>query len=148
MANCSYHRIVDSARTNACAAGIHKHSSVAHEFQITRVRQVSAYGRVRVCLLGTRRVLQIDRTCLTIPHMVTGTLDKAGRNTDAGWGPGCGRGFFSRGQLSVQTLFRCPLSPRVQSLASTSERTLKIPDINSHMIVWTHENTAHADRNG
>ena len=39
--------------------------------------------------------------------------------------PGAARDFFPQSQLSVQTLVRCPYSPRVQSLASTSVRTLK-----------------------
>ena len=45
-------------------------------------------------------------------------------------------------------LLRCPYSPRVQSHTSTSARTLKIRNTGSHTIVWTLENTAHADRNG
>ena len=49
---------------------------------------------------------------------------------------------------SVQTLLRCPYSARVQSHASTSGRTLKIVSTEPYTIVWTHENTAHFDRNG
>ena len=52
---------------------------------------------------------------------------RARRKTDAGSSPRCGKGCFSQSQLSVQTLLRCPYSPRVQSHASTSVRTLKIP---------------------
>ena len=36
----------------------------------------------------------------------------------------------------------------MQSFASTSGRALKIPNIGSHTVVWTQENTAHTDRNG
>ena len=44
----------------------------------------------------------------------------------------------------VKTLLRCPHSPGVQSHAPASARTLKIPNTDSHTIVWTHENcTAH-----
>ena len=50
---------------------------------------------------------------------------KARSNTDAGSSPRCGKGFFSRSQLPVQTLLRCPYSPRVQSHASTAVHTLK-----------------------
>ena len=32
-------------------------------------------------------------------------------------------------------------------LIKLAERTLKIPSL-SHAIAWTHENTAHTDRNG
>ena len=46
---------------------------------------------------------------------------------DAGSIPRCGKGFFSQRQLSVQALLRCPYTPRVQSHAFTSVRTLKIP---------------------
>ena len=56
--------------------------------------------------------------------------------------PGAARDFFLQSQLSVQTLLRCPHSPRVQSHALTSVRTLKIPSIGSHTVVWTHENTS------
>ena len=70
-------------------------------------------------------------------------------DTDAGSSPWCGKGLFSRILLSVQTLLRCPYSPRVQSHASTSVRALKIPKHwQPYTIVWTHENTAHMDRNG
>ena len=55
--------------------------------------------------------------------------------------PGAARDFFSQCQLPVQTILR----PRVQSLASPSARTLKIPNTT---IVWPHENTPHTDRNG
>ena len=51
---------------------------------------------------------------------------KARRNTDVCTNPRCGKGFFSQGQLSVQTLSRCLYgSPRVQSHASATVRTLK-----------------------
>ena len=46
---------------------------------------------------------------------------------DAGSIPRCGKGFFSQSQLSVQTLLRVSVHPRVQSHALTCVRTLKIP---------------------
>ena len=61
--------------------------------------------------------------------------------------PGAARDFLPS-QFPVQTLLRCPYSPCVQSHASTSVCTLKIPNTGSHTIVWTHGNTAHTDRNG
>ena len=61
--------------------------------------------------------------------------------------PGAGRD-FSLSELTVQTLLRCSYSPRVQSHASTSGGTLKIPNPGSHTIVCTQENTAHTGRNG
>ena len=48
------------------------------------------------------------------------------RVADAASIPRCRKGFFSQSQLSVQTLFRCPYTPRVQSHAFTYMRTLKI----------------------
>ena len=45
--------------------------------------------------------------------------------TDVGSIPRCGKGFFSKSQLSVQTLLRVSVDPRVQSHTLTSERTLK-----------------------
>ena len=51
--------------------------------------------------------------------------------------------FYYPGQLPVQTLLRCLYNPSVQWHASTSLRTLKIPNKGSHTIVWTHEITAH-----
>ena len=59
--------------------------------------------------------------------------------------PWCGEGFFSQSQLSVLTPLRCSCSPHVQSFASMSVRSLKIPDAGSHAIAWTHKNTG---RNG
>ena len=56
--------------------------------------------------------------------------------------------FLSQSQLSAFSALRCPYSPRVQSLASTSVCTLKILNTGSHTFVWTHENSAHFDRNG
>ena len=73
---------------------------------------------------------------------------RARRNIDAGSNPRCGKRFFSQIQLPVLTLLRCPYSPREQSHASTSMRTLNIPNTGSHTIVWTHKNTTHTDRNG
>ena len=46
---------------------------------------------------------------------------------NAGSIPPCGKGFLSKSQLSVQTLLRCPYSPRVQPHALTSVWTWKIP---------------------
>ena len=65
----------------------------------------------------------------------TGTLLKQDGVTDAARD-------FSPPQLSVQTLLWCPYSPRVQLHELTSVRTLKIPSIGSHTVVWTHENTS------
>ena len=48
----------------------------------------------------------------------------------------------------MQTLLRCPYSLRVQSHASTSVGTLKIPSTVSHTIVRTDGNTARINRNG
>ena len=56
--------------------------------------------------------------------------------------------FFSQSQLSGFSALRCPYSPRVQSLASTSVCTLKILNTGSHTFVWTNQNTAHFDING
>jgi len=47
---------------------------------------------------------------------------------NTGSSPRYGKGFFSQSQLSVQTLIQCPYSLHVQSHASTSVCTLKIPD--------------------
>ena len=66
------------------------------------------------------------------------------RNTDAGSSPRCGKWFFSQSQLPVQTVLRCPYSPRVQPHASTSVYLLQIPNTGSR----THRNTAHTDSNG
>ena len=53
--------------------------------------------------------------------------------------PGTARDFFPpESQLSVQTLFRCPYSPSVQSPAQTSACTLKIPSIGSDTFDLTH----------
>ena len=65
---------------------------------------------------------------------------------DASSIPRCGEGFFSQRQLSVQTLPRCPYSPRVQSHVLIYVRTLKIPSIGSQTFVWTHEKKTHAVR--
>ena len=46
---------------------------------------------------------------------------------DAGSILRCGKGFSSQSQLSVQTLCRCPYTPRVPSHALTSARTIQIP---------------------
>ena len=46
----------------------------------------------------------------------------------------------ARSVLLMQTLLRWAFSPRVQTNASTSARTLKIPDTVSHSVVWTHKN--------
>ena len=62
--------------------------------------------------------------------------------------PGAARDVYSKRKLPVLTHLRCSCSPRVQSLASTSVCTVKIPSTGSHTIVWTHKNTAHIDRHG
>ena len=55
-------------------------------------------------------------------------------------------------ELSPKINFRCRLAygvcVSVQSHASAAVHALKIPNIGSHTIVWTHENAAHTDRNG
>ena len=62
---------------------------------------------------------------------------KTRHSTDVGSSPQCDMGFFSPNQLPVQTLTVSIRSP----CASSSVCTLKIPDNDSHTIVWTHENT-------
>ena len=56
--------------------------------------------------------------------------------------PGATRELSYKSHLSLQTLLRCPYSPRGQSHASTPVLTLKIPNTGSHTIIWTHDNTA------
>ena len=51
--------------------------------------------------------------------------------------PDAAKVFLSQSQLSAFSALRCPYSPRVQSLASTSVYTLKILNTGSHTIVWT-----------
>ena len=70
--------------------------------------------------------------CLYRFWFVGGGCSSVGRASDqnvadAGSIPRCGKGFFSRSQLSVQTLLRCPYTTCEQSHAFTSMRTLKIP---------------------
>ena len=50
-----------------------------------------------------------------------------GTPPNAGSIPRCGKGFFSQSQLSVQTLLRVSVHPRVEPHTLTSVRTLKIP---------------------
>ena len=93
---------------------------------------------------------------LRVVHRYRGKDNSVGRaanwnvwlNTDAGSSFRGGKGFFSRRQLPVQTLLRCLYSPRVQSHALTSARTLKIPSTSSHTTVWTYENTAQTEGMG
>ena len=64
--------------------------------------------------------------------------------------------FGLQSHVSRHCLYSAPkrlYCPRVQSHASTSVRTLKIPNTGSHTIVWTYKNTAltdtaHTDGNG
>ena len=49
-----------------------------------------------------------------------------GHAADASSIPRCGKGFFSQSQLSVQTLLRVSIHPRVKLYAFTSVCTLKI----------------------
>ena len=98
-----------------------------------------------------------DKACgCDVASSVEATDRNARRNTDVGstlpYNNGVFFSFFfffsfSQGQLSVQTLLRCSCRPRVQSHASTSARTIKIPNTGNHTILWTHKNTAHTSRN-
>ena len=83
-----------------------------------------------------------------IAQLVERPTEKSGAVPTRVKSPRWGQGLFSQSHLPLQTLLRCPYSPRVQSLASTSANSLKIPHTGSHTIVWTHENTAHIGRNG
>ena len=78
-----------------------------------------------------------------------GSAGKARHDTDAGSILRCGKGFLSqRSQPSVQTLSRCPYSPRMRSYASTAVLTFKIPNTGSHSRMdWLQGNTAHVGRN-
>ena len=85
-----------------------------------------------------------------VAQSVEATDRNARRNTDVSSTLPYSNGvvcFFSQGQLSVQTLLRGSCRPRVQSHASTSARTIKIPNTDNHTILWTHKNTAHTGRN-
>ena len=57
--------------------------------------------------------------------------------------PSAARDFYPYSQLPVQTLSRCPYSPRERSHASTSVRTLKIPNTGSHIPLFGHTKIAH-----
>ena len=83
-----------------------------------------------------------------IAQLVERPTEKARRNANANSSSPGREGDFSPSQIPVQTVLRCPYSPCVQSRASTSVCTLKIPNTGSHTVVWTHENTTHAGRNG
>ena len=83
-------------------------------------------------------------TVTGIAHVVERPTEKPGAILTRVRVPGAARDF----SLSVQTLLRCPYSPRVQSHTSTSVRTPKIPNIGNHIILWPHDNTVHSDRNG
>ena len=52
--------------------------------------------------------------------------EKDHNDADADSIPRCGEGLFPHSQLSVQTLLRCPYTPRVQSHTWAAMRTLKI----------------------
>ena len=61
----------------------------------------------------------------------------------------CGKGFyFPQSTSSADSLTVSVQPPCAISHASTSVRTLKIPNTGSHTIVWTQENTTHAVRTG
>ena len=100
---------------------------------------------IRTCLL-TMQIIFSPAQGAGIAQLVERLTEKPGAILTRVRVPSAARD-FSPSQLPVQTLLRRPYSPCVQSLASTSERTLKIPNTGSHTIVWTHESTAHADRN-
>ena len=54
--------------------------------------------------------------------------------------PGVAKGYFFQSQLSVQTLLRCPYSPRVQSCTSTSVQN---PNAGCHIPLSGHTNELH-----
>ena len=58
--------------------------------------------------------------------------------------PGAAKDFSPRVNFQCRLLL-CPYSPRVQSRAATSVRTLKMANTGSHTIVWTQEEAAHSD---
>ena len=62
--------------------------------------------------------------------------------------PDVARGFLPESASSVECLTVSVQPPRVHSQVSRSGLTSKISNTDSHAIVWTHENTAHTDRNG
>ena len=64
---------------------------------------------------------------------------------DAGSIPWCGKGFFSQSQVSVHTLLRVSVHPRVQSHALASVCILKILSSMSEFDgLWKHLNTQHS----
>ena len=56
--------------------------------------------------------------------------------------PRAARGYFSKSQLTVQTLCRCPYNRRVQRHALRSVRTFEIPSLGWNTVLWTHENSS------
>ena len=95
--------------------------------------------RSKVANEKSGRVLFENQTSAQSKHNITISKLTAGRGcssvgrasnrhaAEVGSIPRCGKGFFSQSQLSVQTLLRVSVQPRVQSHALTSVRTLKIP---------------------
>ena len=56
--------------------------------------------------------------------------------------------FFPRVNFQCRLSYGVRTASCVQSHASASVRTLKIPNTVSRTIVWTQDNTTHTDRNG
>ena len=84
-----------------------------------------------------------------IAQLVEHPTEKPGTVLMQVWVSGAARDCSPRVSFQCRSLiFQYPCSPSVQSHASTSVRTLKIPSIGSQTFVWTHENTALTDRNG
>ena len=83
-----------------------------------------------------------------IAQLVERPTEKPGRIPARVRVPGAARDFSHRVSFQCILSYGVRTAPRVQSLSSAVVRTLKIPNTSSHTIVWTHGNTAHADRNG
>ena len=75
---------------------------------------------------------------------------KARSKADAGSSPQCSKTFFSLSQLFVQTLLQClSVQPQWAIACINICVHVKTPKHSQpYNIVWTCQNTAHADRNG
>ena len=80
---------------------------------------------------------------MRIPQLVKHPTEKPGAVVSRVRVDGAARYFSPTVSLQCRLSYGVRAAPRVQSYASTSGRTLKIPNTGSHTIVWTQENTLH-----
>ena len=107
-----HHQTIPVSPSDTSTGNLHQHAIKSHAHSIRKTNKQTAQ-----IVIGETNLRQL-KVAAALGWGCSTVVRASDRHAaDAGSIPWCGKGFFSQSRLSVQTLSRCPYSPREQSHA-------------------------------